>query len=287
MHTPGVALSTTTAIDLYEGYMIYTVQDGTGTLVEPHTCIFPILKQIESDQTRLVGTGFFITTIGYFVTGKHVIFDVVNETSQQRGFLHALHFVESDKVLVRRITRVSFHNTSDVAIGKMDYHIVNNTGEPLRNRVPWFTMEPPRAESPVVTYAYPESDPVFSKGERSCFAPNFYAGHFLYHSDQPRDSVIVSWPHYATSITLMGGASGGPVFDEKGRVFAINCVGGIESLSYMARVAELLPLSVPEFPPLARDDDREYTVFELARHGKILFEPAIAWKPIETRHVGG
>ena len=257
--------------------MIYRVQDGAGAIVEPHTCIFPILKQIERDQTRLVGTGFFITTVGHFVTAKHVIFDILNEkTNQQEGFLHALHFVESDKVLVRHITKVSFHHTSDVAVGKMDYHVVNSTGEPLRNRVPRFTLEMPRKESPVVMFAYPESDRVFRKGGDARFAPNFYSGQFLYHSDQPRDSGLVSWPYYATSITSKGGASGRPVFDENGRVFAINCVGGIDGHSYMARVAELLPLSVPEFPPLAPDDNREYTVFKLATHGKILFEPPIS-----------
>lgn len=59
---------------------------------------------------------------------------------------------------------------------------------------------------------------------------------------------MVSWPHYVTSIDVKGGASGGPVFDHLGRVIAVNCVGGIGDLSYMARVKELLDLRVPEFP---------------------------------------
>jgi hypothetical protein len=41
----------------------------------------------------------------------------------------------------------------------------------------------------------------------------------------------------------------------------------------MARVRELLALSVPEFP--GSDDQREFTVLDLARSGQIIFDPAL------------
>jgi hypothetical protein len=124
--------------------MNYRVLDRTGAVVEPHTSIFPILKDFGDGKAHLVGTGFFITTIGHFVTAKHVIFDALDvKTGRQIAYLHALHFVEGSSILVRNITRVSFHNTSDVAVGKMDYHVLNATGKPLRNRVPVFTADPP------------------------------------------------------------------------------------------------------------------------------------------------
>ena len=79
-------------------------RDGTGASVEPHTVIFPILKEVSSRETRLVGTGFFITTIGHFVTAKHVIADVYDiPNGRQDGFIHALHFVTTDKYLIRHI----------------------------------------------------------------------------------------------------------------------------------------------------------------------------------------
>lgn len=37
--------------------------------------------------------------------------------------------------------------------------------------------------------------------------------------DNPR----IPYPHYETSILVASGASGGPVFDERGRVVGINC----------------------------------------------------------------
>ena len=162
---------------------------------------------------------------------------------------------------------MSFRDTADVAVGKMDDHILDATGEPLTNRVPRFTTEIPPVGSGVRTYAYPESDRTFKKGTASTFVARCYSGEMLEHSDQPRDSVLVAWPHFRTSITLKGGASGGPVFDERGRVFGINCVGGVEDHSYMARATELLPLNVPEFP-----GDGEFTVLDLRKAGHIFFD---------------
>jgi hypothetical protein len=248
--------------------------DGNGATVEPHTSIFPILKETEPNQSRLVGTGFFITMLGHFVTAKHVIQDVIHQiTGTQIGYLHALHFVESSQVLVRNITRVCFHNHSDIAVGKMDYHIVNETGKPLTNRIPRFTTEIPRIGSAVGTYAYPESDRVFCQGGGGKFVANYYPGEMLAHSDIARDRNLVAWPHFMTSISLKGGSSGGPVFDDLGRVFGINCVGGIEGISYMARVCELLSLTVPEFPGAL--DGQEFTVLDLVRRGQIIFDPVL------------
>lgn len=251
-------------------------QDDKRLPVDLHTCIFPIMKALPNGGTRLVGTGFFLTMLGHFVTAKHVIFDVYNpETKQQTGMLHAVHFVEDASVLVRHITDISYHNSSDIAVGKMDFHVVNSTGLPLTNKVPKFTTDIPAVGSPVLTFAYPESDGFFQKGEMATFRPNFYSGKLLFHSDSPRDSVMVSWPHFGTSINVRGGASGGPVFDEMGRVFAINSVGGYEDLSYMARVQELLELDVPHFPPSAAGAKAPASVRELVELHHIVFEQSV------------
>lgn len=220
-----------------------------GIEVEPQTVIFPILKEMGCGKNQMIGTGFFITKVGHFVTAKHVIEDVYNIHSKtQLNPIHAVHFVEGNEVLVRHITAISSHNTSDIVVGKMDFHVVNSTGKPLFNKVPTFSTTPPPTNSPVVTFAYPESDRIFSKGEACAFRAGYYYGEVLGHSENKRDSVMVSWPHYMTSIDVKGGASGGPVFDHLGRVIAVNCVSGLGDLSYMARVKELLDLRVPEFP---------------------------------------
>lgn len=257
--------------------MNYDVRTISGSPVEPHTVIFPILKEVEPGRAKLVGTGFFITMLGHFVTAKHVILDALDQkTGQQVSALHAAHFVVGSQVLVRSITEVSYHNQSDVAVGKMDFHVLNETKQPLTNMVPVFTTEPPKVGSPVVTFAYPESSEFFWQDSGSAFRPNFYGGELIEHSEVPRDSVMVSWPHYRTSINALGGASGGPAFDARGRVFGVNCVGGLGDLSYMARVTELLPLTVPQFPPPTCTPGGICTVLHLARNNHINFEPRVA-----------
>jgi hypothetical protein len=255
-------------------YGTFTARDLTGTPIEPHTSIFPILKTTGLDEARFIGTGFFITMLGHFVTARHVIHDVIDErTGMPTASLHALHFVESSQMLVRNITRVCLHPTSDLAVGKMDYHMITETGAMLTNRVPRFTTEIPRVGSTVGTFAYPESDRLFRRGGGDRFVAGFYKGEMVDHSDKARDRNLVAWPHFTTSISLKGGSSGGPVFDESGRVFGINCVGGLPGISYMARVRELLSLSVPEWP--GAPDLQDFSVQDLAKAGHIIFNPAL------------
>lgn len=243
-----------------------------GRSFDPHTAIFPILKEVRPGETRLVGTGFFLTTIGHFVTNKHVIMDVFDSSSgQQRGFLHALHFVRGSEVLVRHITNVCCHDSSDLAVGKMDYHVLIDTGQPLKNAVPRFTTDIPSLGSTVITFSYPESDREFRHGESATLRPNCYSGEFKAHCEQARDKTLVTFPHFVSSTTLIGGASGGPVFDDKGRVFAVHSVGGMPDLSYAARIIDLLVLLVPEFSSTGQD----LTVADLAKSKQIIFEPAI------------
>ena len=55
-------------------------------------------------------------------------------------------------------------------------------------------------------------------------------------------------PFYKSDVVVKGGASGGPVFDEKGRVFAINSASmelEIEHLSWLTRINEALHLNFP------------------------------------------
>ncbi len=246
-------------------------QSLSGKELEPQTGVFPILKTIDADTTQMVGTGFFITNIGHFVTAKHVIEDVYDfNKKKQLSQIHAVHFVNGAQILVRHITKIFPSLISDLVIGKMDFHIVNDTGLPLYNSVPIFTTTPPPKESSVVTFAYPCTDKIHRRGVKGKFVAGEYEGKLIKHSETPRDTVLVSWPYYETSIDVKGGASGGPVYDYQGRVIGVNCVSGLGT-SYMARTKELLELRVPEHPfnPSGHRDGP--TVIELIHKGAIKF----------------
>jgi len=52
----------------------YITRDGSGNFFDPHRAIFPIFSQREKGTSELIGTGFFITELGHFVTARHVFF---------------------------------------------------------------------------------------------------------------------------------------------------------------------------------------------------------------------
>lgn len=50
----------------------YGVKDGDGNKVDPSHTIFPIIKHDNNGSISLIGTGFFISENGIFLTAKHV-----------------------------------------------------------------------------------------------------------------------------------------------------------------------------------------------------------------------
>jgi S1-C subfamily serine protease len=123
-------------------------------------------------------------------------------------------------------------------------------------------------------------------------ASDYYEGQFLRFVADSQNPFI-PYPHYETSIELKSGASGGPVFDSRGRVIGVNCrgwdFGGAEhegdKLSSIVPVIEVLNLRVDllqlplnswehsQIPP-----DRQGSTFivkELVDFGHIAFNPPI------------
>jgi hypothetical protein len=242
---------------------------GDGTSVEPHTVVFPIFAQVSDEESRLVGTGFFLTTVGHFVTAKHVVSDILNEQGQGRhGHLHIVHFVRGAEVLVRHVSEVVLLDDFDLAVGHTDFRVDTASGKPFKNRVPVLTTVSPPSGSAVVTLAYPETTPRAVRGTPGAFVATYYHGEFVRSSDLPRDANLVSWPYFETTLSTRGGTSGGPVFDARGRVFGVNCVGGITGLSHAGRIADILGLRLPKGP-----GESSSTVLELAHQGAIAFDP--------------
>lgn len=87
----------------------FTVSGGKGEVVDPVSSIFPILKQLESGEWKLIGTGFFITVYGVIATAKHVVMDVIDENGAQIHPIAIVQFLPNDSYVFRGVLRWCVH----------------------------------------------------------------------------------------------------------------------------------------------------------------------------------
>lgn len=75
---------------------------------------------------------------------------------------------------------------------------------------------------------------------------------------------------YETSITIKGGASGGPVYDENGNVFGVNSTGiDGTNISYVSSIGDILDLAVCDLSLSDGSRRATMTIRELIGHGAI------------------
>jgi hypothetical protein len=86
-------------------------QEADGALA-----IFPIVKKIDG-LFKLVGTAFFISNTGLFVTAKHVMEDVLDKDMRLKCPIYGLQLLENNKYFIRQILRYSFNTKSDIVVG--------------------------------------------------------------------------------------------------------------------------------------------------------------------------
>ena len=215
--------------------------DGDGNPIDPGACVVPIMKRIGRDRLAIIGTGFYISRLGLFMTAAHVLAEIVDESKNQIRTGYICHKASDQAVHLRRILAVNTYLKADIAIGQADNFSSRYPDSPLQNMRTKLTGRVPKQGSLVTTYAYPENkvldfeDPEAVPEIRS----DYYDGDFLrevVESDHPE----IPYRHYETSILIKSGASGGPVFCQ-GSVIGLNCRGwdfGSEddALSYIVPV---------------------------------------------------
>lgn len=269
----------------------YGARDGTGAAIEPFEGIFPLVKELEPGKVAVIGTGFYITRYGLFLTARHVLMDVVDAAGKPTHRLFALHYPRDvTEVYIRNVLTFNFSDQVDVALGQLDNFLEKVPKRPLANIRPTLTLKTPRRNSEVLTFAYPENEIIdfTDSSVPNHIAGNYFDGRFLRHVTDSRHPWFPH-PHYETSIRIKNGASGGPVFDRWGRIFGINCAGmdfadgGHESRMIRIRECLCLSLNRMQIPtdswemaqiPENRRGSR-LTVFDLSRFGHILFQPRL------------
>ena len=273
--------------------------NGDGDPVQPWKVPVALLKQTELGRLIVIGTGFYITRYGLFLTARHVLDELVEWRSvpPEVGIGFVCHFAGNGKIHLRRIKRVSLHTAVDVAVGQADNFVEKYRHDPLRNMRAPLTVEIPPRGTALVTYAYPENLPLdFRVKDRfpRIIKADFFDGELLGYVER---APFIPYPHLETTIEIRSGASGGPVFalfpDGTSRVVGINCRGwdfrgaehegkNLSSVIPISAVLDLdidiaqLPVGSWEFNqvPSARRG-HSLSVSELARYGHILFDPPI------------
>jgi hypothetical protein len=251
----------------------YGFRTDKGEPVDPDLAVFPIVKYVDG-KVHLIGTGFFITTHGIFVTAKHVLMDPFDRDGRERYPIGIIQFAPGDIYYQRPILRCAFHPVADVTVGvaQMMYH--NRTGQPLTNPVLSLDRGITPIGTPVMTYAYPKHTNIIeSEFQRVELKPNYYDGYVQDYLPNGRDKTFLPGPCYQTNIHIHGGASGGPVCGPHGRVFGVNSTGiGGTNISHVSVVTSILDLTIDE---VSMDGlpARSVRVSEMARTGHIIVLP--------------
>lgn len=236
--------------------------DGLSSVYKLEEAVFPIIKEINKENWEIIGTGFYITHNGVIATARHVLADVIDEKrKKQKHPIFFPHFCEDGRWFVRQITQAILADNGDVALGLPTEFKHNKTGKLLRNKVLTLTTSVAKIGEKLITYAYPKS--YTKKNEVHCWS-NYYEGKVVKYYPKGRDRVMMPTACYQTSINILPGASGGPVFSPSGHVVGINSTSfdGAQDISYVSCISRLLRLSIPV-------NDNNCTIEDLSKIGYV------------------
>lgn len=270
--------------------------DGNGNPIDPKYGVFPILKELSKGRLLVVGTGFYLTRYGMFITAKHVVEELVDWKKKEIGISFVCHVPNETEVHLRRIRNATLLDDFDLAICQADNFMDKVPERPLLNMRPGLSTKIPEPGESLITYAYPENETLdFTlDGNIPGIQCDFYRGKLLrYVSNSENPSI--PYPHFETSIKLKSGSSGGPVFCG-GYIIGVNCRGWDfsdednedQNLSYIVPISHLLSVEVElhQLPNPSWERDQlktkkeKYSIRELSEFGHIILEEPESRKKI-------
>lgn len=199
-----------------------------GPLPNPVGHTFPLLTHDASGVWRLIGTGFYISGDGLFVTARHVIDDVLDSDHQVAPLVIMHLWSESglfgpSSYLLRPIMQCWLGDTADVALGVAATVTNKSTGAVLSHWSWPLCWQMPTGGAMAATYAFPNhSVSQSSDGQIFRFQPELYSGAVLDIGDF-RDRLLVPYPYMHVGFHIHGAASGGPVGSHGLGVVGVNC----------------------------------------------------------------
>jgi hypothetical protein len=236
---------TTTTLKTMSHHMENSVKSFSldGTKKNPMNTIFPILSIDDFGKYGLIGTGFFIGEDGLFATAKHVLI-----STNQGAPLHnlvAIQFIgDAEGFLIREIEIIAPHPEADVAVGRLKTTVSIKTNQPLLNHYSAISRHKPTIGENVFTYCYPKTTVLFEDIQKIKVETNEYHGKVENIFPNGRDRVMLPSACYQIKMGIIGGASGGPVFNEQGLVVAINSTSYEEDdITFVSCIADIFEIN--------------------------------------------
>jgi hypothetical protein len=256
----------------------FGLRTGTGVQVEPYFSIFPIIRVDADGRIDLLGTGFFISKYGLFLTARHVLEAPFDRKSGRQLFaIGILQSLEENEYIYRPILRCALHPSADVAVGVAAPMKKNQDGTDLVNPVLRLSIVPVELNAHVVTFAYPRYTNFIGDNNEQIFKlmPAYYDGHILEYLPYGRDRILLPGCCYRTNMAIHHGASGGPVFSREGTAFAVNSTGfdGTDD-SYVSGLEPILDLRIDDVV-MDNQPARSVRIRDMVHAGHILVHPPL------------
>lgn len=225
-------------------HQIFSQDDGAIQGLEQF--VFPLLKFFPHEEKHEpIGTGFFIAPIGLFVTARHVIEDLVERDGTVRSFLVAAQLNPEGGSTLRSVDRFFLHPGTDVAIGFLKQTAIDGV-TPVFNASLGISLCWPITTQVVRSISFPLTLRVDNgEVEAILLNPHHAIGKITQLHRRGRDRVMLRGPCYETSLQIYGGSSGGPVFDDRGRVFGVHSTGFDDfPVSYVIPLSEIMEIPI-------------------------------------------
>lgn len=225
----------------------YGFRTGAGRPVETCPAIFPIFKRPvgSEDPWEGVGTGFFVTDFGLFLTATHVLEDLDPER-EEMIVLHA--YPEERAYNPRPVIRGYARRGTDVAAGLV-MPLATGSGDRVWNVFMAVCAETPAVNDVVFSFGFPFTLVVPNAAPDLHFValePFWTDGIVQQHFRDGRDRVMQPGCCFETDLESYGGSSGAPVMDRHGRAFGVISSSFDDGRpTYVSPIAEILELPVP------------------------------------------
>lgn len=233
---------------------------------EDCSAIIPLVTiDTEFDGYVFIGTAFYISKTGIIMTAKHNLFRPDGKPFEP---LYIIHF-EPTGYIFRLITKTFYCDKYDIAY-LLPVEIADENHSKIYPSSLILTDSIPKYDEQLSTYGFPNSRIIRSDGiteiDLQC---QFFLGKCR---DYFLDGFsILKNPCFQTTILIKGGASGGPVFDKFGNVFAL-CSTGYELDDGEENISFVTPIS-PSFNILLEDGmGNKFTILELIEKQIIAFK---------------